>query len=144
MGRGICAGIFVTSMLIAGPATLDRAIAGTGAVQLTVSKAGFIVGVGGGSGVLKFHGKRYPLRIGGVSAGTIGIVQANVVGTVRNINRPQDIAGVYTAVSAGVALAGGAKVATLRNEKGVVLDLSGKQAGFELSLNLSGLTVSLE
>jgi hypothetical protein len=141
MHRKAFVGVIATAALLTAAVPSD---AGTGAVQFKVSKAGFIVGVGGGSGVLKFKGKFYPLRVGGVSAGTIGIAQANLVGRVRNINHPQDIAGVYTAVSAGVAVAGGAKAATLRNEKGVVIDLSGKQAGFELSLNLSGLTVSLE
>jgi hypothetical protein len=115
----------------------------TGTVQLTVNKVGFIVGVGGGSGTLNFKGKSYRLNIGGVSAGTIGIAGANLVGTATNLNSPADIEGVYSAVSAGVAVAGGAKGVALQNSKGVVLHLQGKQVGFEASLSLSGLTISL-
>jgi hypothetical protein len=46
-------------------------------------------------------------------------------------------------VGAGLAIAGGARVARLRNANGVVLELRGRQVGFEVSIDLSGMTVSL-
>ena len=118
--------------------------ADSGTVRITVGKAGFIVGVGGGSGVLHFKGKNYRLSVGGISAGTIGVARAELVGTARNLRTAEDIVGTYTAASASVAVAGGGKVATLKNSKGVVLELRGKQAGFELSFDLSGVAISLE
>ena len=54
-----------------------------------------------------------------------------------------DIAGVYTAAAAGVAVAGGRKVARLRNSKGVLLTLRGRQVGLEFALDLSGMEISL-
>ena len=48
------------------------AVAGTGSVHLRFVSAGFIVGIGGGEGRLTFNGHTYPLRIGGISIGTIG------------------------------------------------------------------------
>jgi len=120
------------------------ASADSGTVRLKVTKAGFIVGVGGGSGVLNFHGKNYRLSIGGVSAGTIGVAGADLVGTATNLHRASDIAGVYTAASASVAVAGGGKVVTLQNSNGVVLTLRGRQVGFEASLSLSGMTLSVD
>ena len=116
----------------------------SGAVRLTITKAGFIVGVGGGSGVLRFKGKDYRLRVGGISAGTIGVASADLVGTASNLRTAADIAGSYTAVGASVAVAGGAKTARLQNSNGVILVLRGAQVGLELSLNLSGVTISLE
>jgi len=116
----------------------------TGAVRLTITKAGFIVGVGGGSGVLRFKGKDYRLRVGGISAGTIGVASADLVGTASNLRTAADIAGSYTAVGASVAVAGGAKTARLQNSNGVILVLRGAQVGLELSLNLSGVSISLE
>jgi len=116
----------------------------TGAVRLTITKAGFIVGVGGGSGVLRFKGKDYRLRVGGISAGTIGVASADLVGTASNLRTAADIAGTYTAVGASVAVAGGAKTARLQNSNGVILVLRGAQVGLELSLNLSGVSISLE
>jgi len=118
--------------------------ADTGSVHFRINKVGFIVGVGGGTGVLTFKGKHYRLNIGGVSAGTIGIAGAELVGTATNLHHATDIAGTYSAISGGLAIAGGAKVVTLQNSKGVVLHLHGKQVGFEASLSLSGLTVSLQ
>jgi hypothetical protein len=118
--------------------------ADTGSVRLKVTKVGFIVGVGGGSGTLTFKGRNYRLSVGGVSAGTIGAAGADLVGTATNLRVAQDIAGTYSAASAGLAVAGGAKVVTLQNAKGVVLQLQGRQVGFEASLSLSGLTISLQ
>jgi len=44
------------------------ALAANGTINLTLYKAGFIVGGSGGSGTLTFEGKKYPVNIGGVSA----------------------------------------------------------------------------
>jgi hypothetical protein len=128
------------SMVVCAPAS---SYAETGSVRMKITKVGFIVGVGGGSGTLTFKGKSYRLSIGGVSAGTIGVAGADLVGTATNLRSAEDIAGSYSAASAGLAVAGGGKVATLQNAKGVVLQLQGKQVGFEASLSVSGLTVSL-
>jgi hypothetical protein len=92
---------------------------------------------------LTFRGHHYRLSIGGVSAGTIGVAGADLVGTASNLRTAADIAGSYSALSAGVAVAGGAKAVTLQNSNGVVLTLHGRQVGFEASLSLSGLTISL-
>jgi hypothetical protein len=129
----------IATVLQAGMASAE-----TGTVRIRIAKAGFIVGFGGGSGVLHFKGKDYRLRVDGVSAGTIGIAQADLVGTASNLRVPEDIAGTYSAVSAGLAIAGGGKTAQLQNAKGVVLQLRGQQVGFELSLNLSGVNITLQ
>jgi len=124
-------------------ASPSRSYADTGTVRITASKAGFIVGVGGGSGTLTFHGKTYPLRVGGISVGTIGVAKAELVGHAYRMHSPADIAGTYSAVSASLAVAGGAKTARLQNSKGVILELRGRQVGFEASLDLSGLEISM-
>ena len=114
-------------------------------IQFEVYKAGLIVGVSGGSGTLTFKGKDYPLSIGGVSLGaTIGASKADFVGDVFNLTAPEDIEGVYSGAKAGVAVAGGAKTAVLKNSKGVELKVSGEQMGLEFTLDLSGMQVSLK
>jgi len=116
-----------------------------GTIDLTLYKAGFIVGGSGGSGTLKFKGKQYPVDIGGVSLGaTIGASKAELIGEVYNLKNASDIEGTYSAVQAGVAVVGGGKVAELKNSKGVVLKVKGKQVGLELALDLSGMGVSLK
>jgi hypothetical protein len=115
----------------------------TGAVRLNIVKVGFIVGAGGGSGTLSYHGKTYRLSVGGVSLGSLGVASADLVGTASNLHRPSDIAGTYSAAGAGFTFVGGGQVATLQNEKGVVLTLQGRQVGFQASLGLAGMTISL-
>ena len=122
----------------------SQAQADAGRIHAKILKAGFIVGVGGGNGTLTYHGRKYPLRFGGISAGTIGVAGVELVGTASNLRSPADIAGAYSAVGAGIALVGGAKVARLQNANGVVIELHGVQVGLDLSLNLSGLTIAMK
>jgi hypothetical protein len=117
----------------------------SGTIAFTLYKAGFIVGGAGGEGTLKFKGKTYPVSIGGVSLGaTIGASKAELTGEVYNMKQPSDIEGTYSAGTASLAVAGGGKVAELKNSKGVVLKVQGKQIGLEAALDLSGMQVSLK
>ena len=118
--------------------------AATGTVHIEIAKAGFIVGVGGGRGTLVFNGRRYPLRVGGLSVGaTIGASKADLVGRAYNLRRASDIAGTYTAVGAGVAAGGGVSGIRLQNARGVVLELRGRNIGLEFNANVSGVEISL-
>lgn len=114
-------------------------------IAFDIFKAGFIVGGSGGSGTLTYQGKSYPLTIGGVSLGaTIGVSKAELIGEVYNLKSVNDITGTYTAAQAGFAVAGGNKVADLRNTKGVQLKVRGKQIGLALEADLSGLQLELK
>jgi hypothetical protein len=116
----------------------------TGSVTMHIASAGFIFGVTGGSGALTFRGRRYPLRIGGISAGAlIGVSATDLVGTASNLHSPGDIAGIYSAVGAGMSVAGGRSTAQLSNANGVRLRLHGRQVGFSFSIDLSGMSISL-
>ncbi len=82
--------------------------------------------------------------IGGVSWGLVfGASKADLVGRVSNIRYPSDVAGVYGAAGAGAAVGVGARAIVLRNEKGAVLELTGRQVGLIADLDLSGLAISL-
>jgi hypothetical protein len=125
-------------------ALTSQALAASGSIQFTVLKAGWFIGGSGGSGTLNFGGRSYPISIGGVSAGLVfGASETRFRGTVSNIRSPSDVAGVYGAVGAGGAVGRGAQVIRLRNEKGALLELSGRQAGLQINLDLSGLAISL-
>jgi hypothetical protein len=65
-------------------------------------------------------------------------------GTASNLQNAADLAGTYTATSASVAFVGGAKVAQLQNERGVIIQVSGVEIGLEASLNLGGMTISFQ
>jgi hypothetical protein len=64
-------------------------------------------------------------------------------GRVRNIFQPSDVAGVYGAAGAGLAVGAGARAIVLTNQKGAVLELSGTQVGLMANADLSGLAITM-
>jgi hypothetical protein len=137
-------GVILSGVGLATGAFVAPAEAATGQVALHIASAGFIFGLSGGSGTLTFRGSRYPLSIGGIRAGAlIGISAADLVGTASNLHAPGDIAGIYSAVGAGLSVAGGRTAAQLSNANGVVLRLRGRQIGFSFSIDLAGMSISL-
>ncbi|NVO12531.1 MAG: hypothetical protein HXX10_00685 [Rhodoplanes sp.] len=119
--------------------------ADSGSISLTIYKGGWFIGGSGGGGTLTFQGRKYRLSIGGLSAGLVfGASKANLHGRVSNIGRPSDVAGVYGAAGAGGAIGPGAQAIVLRNQKGAVLELQGRQVGLIANLDLSGMALSLK
>jgi hypothetical protein len=117
----------------------------TGQVAVVFTKGGFIVGVGGGEGVLVLRGKRYPFTVSGMSVGfTIGASTAKFVGRALNLRGPASIEGAYSAIGASGALAAGAGGVQLQNANGVILQLSGPKVGVELSAAVAGVNIRLK
>ena len=131
------------AMIAAVVVIVSPAQAGTGTVHLRIVKGGLIIGGGGGDGTLTFNGRTFPLRISGVGIGTIGIAETRLYGTASNLHSAGDIVGTYSVAGAGLAVGGGGSVATLRNERGVLLRLQGTQVGFQASLGFGGMTISM-
>jgi len=116
-----------------------------GTVSLVIYKAGWIIGGSGGNGVLNFQGRRYALSTGGVDYGLVfGGSKTVLRGRVSNIFRASDVAGVYGAAGAGIAVGSGARAIVLTNQKGAVLELSGQQTGPMANADLSGLAITLK
>jgi hypothetical protein len=120
-------------------------LAETGAVSVVFTKGGFIVGVGGGRGVLTFRGKHYPFTVSGMSVGfTIGASTTKFVGRALNLRSPGDLAGSYAAGGAGGAIAAGVGGVQLQNANGVILQLSGPKIGAEVSAAVGGVTITMQ
>lgn len=131
--------VAAVSLAAAAPARAD-----SGTVRINVIKGGWFIGASGGSGTLYFRGRAYPLSIGGLSAGLVfGASQTYLSGRVSNIFRPSDVAGVYGAGGAGAAVGRGVSAIALTNEKGAVLQLTGRQTGLMVNADLSGLAISM-
>ena len=128
-----------------GFALSSAAHADSGTVRLTIYKGGWFIGGSGGSGTLTFRGRTYPLSVGGIDAGLVfGGSKTVLRGRVRNINRPSDVAGVYGAAGAGLAIGGGARAIVLSNQKGAILEMTGRQFGLMANADLSGLAITLK
>jgi len=126
-----------------GLATPSHAITGT--VRVTVAKVGFIVGAGGGKGILSFRHRNYPFTVQGLSVGlTAGASINRLVGRAEYISELGDFAGTYSVVGAGGALVGGVGGVQLRNDKGVTITLQGPKGGVEVSANITKVVITLD
>lgn len=135
----------IALIALTGFALTNAARAESGSISFRVVKAGFVIGGSAGSGTLYFHGKRYPLSIGGLSYGfTFGASAINFHGTVSNIRRPSDVAGVYAAGGIGAAVGRGAGAIVLTNQNGAVLSLTGHETGLIVAADLNGLAVTVK
>jgi hypothetical protein len=135
--------VAATLAVAAGFSSASRAE--TGQVAVVFTKGGFIVGVGGGEGVLVYRGHKYPFTVSGMSVGfTIGASTTKFVGRALNLKGPQSIEGSYAAGGAGGAVAAGAGAVQLQNGNGVILQLSGPKIGAEVSAAVGGVTIRLK
>ena len=139
-----CRAMLMALLAVVAVAASTAARADSGTIRISVLKGGWFIGASGGSGTLYFHGRQYPLSIGGLDLGLVfGASQTYLSGLVTNIYRPSDVAGVYGAGGAGAAVGRGVRAIVLTNDKGAVLQLSGRQTGLMVNADLSGLAISL-
>src|ERR1700753_1952724 len=99
--------VALLALFACGAASPSRAE--TGAVRVVFTKGGFIVGVGGGEGVLLFRGHRYPFTVSGMSVCLpICASTTRMSGRALHLRTASDIQGSYSVIGAGGALAAGA------------------------------------
>jgi hypothetical protein len=133
------------TMLVASIGAATPSMAITGTVRVTVAKAGFVVGGGGGRGLLTFRHRNYPFTVQGLSLGfTAGASVNKLVGRAEYMNELRDFAGTYSVVGAGAALFGGIGAVQLKNDKGVIITLQGPKGGLEVSANVTKVVITLD
>lgn len=136
--------VAVAAIATAAISLATAAHADSGSIRFSVYKAAFFVGGSGGEGTLTFHGRKYPISIGGISGGlAFGASKTYFQGKVRNIRRASDATGVFGAAGGGGALGRGAQLIVMTNDKGARLELTGRQVGLQVNADLSGLAISL-
>ena len=119
-----------------------EAISGTVSIDLTSVAAG--VGASWGSGVLRYQGKTYRFSVTGLTVGDVGFSTISAVGNVYHLYRPSDLAGNYAAVGAGIAVAGGVGGVSMKNQKGVLIQLYSVQQGVQLTIGPQGFNIELK
>ena len=137
----VCALAACTPNPPAPPSTANLA-ANKGAV--TFSGGAFAVGIGfqWGNGTLTYQGQQYPFKLNGLSVIDVGATGVSGSGKVRNLySSPISVA--TCAASAGVTVAGGGAVSTLRNQNGVVIDAVSTAQGGRLTLAPGGVSITL-
>ena len=131
-----------TAFLVAAPVLANAQTTGT--ISFSVNNQGFIIGTAGGSGVLVFKGKEYPLRVDSINALTIGGSRSVLTGTVSNLRTAADIEGSYQAVGVAAAWRSGGRDVRLRSDKGVILRVRGTEVGYEASAGFGRVTIALQ
>jgi hypothetical protein len=102
------------------------------------------IGLSWGEGVLTFEGQRHSFSVTGLSLVDLGIAKLISEGAVSNLEDLSQFEGYYAAVEAGAAAGVGASVLTMRNEHGVVIQLSSGVEGVALALGPQGFRITLD
>jgi hypothetical protein len=113
-------------------------------VKLTSGSVAVGVGYSWGSGVLIYKGKKHPFTIDGVSVGDVGASKATTSGNVYHLKSLTDFEGNYTAASAGATLGGGGSATTMKNQNGVVINLTSTTRGLKLKLAAEGVKIAFK
>ena len=143
--KGLRSGFIALTALAGASLVASAAWADSGSMSINIVKGGFFIGASAGSGTLTFHGRHYPLDIGGISGGLVfGGAKVTFWGTVSHISRPSDVTGIYAAAGAGAAGVRGKGVIVLTNEKGAVLELHGNQTGLMVNADISGMGITVK
>jgi hypothetical protein len=116
----------------------------SGTVTVTATSVAAGIGWSWGSGTLTtLDGSQHQFKVGGLDVVAVGIKQATGVGNVYNLKKLEDFEGKYVKAAAGIAVGGGAGATSMRNDKGVVINLTGVGQGVDIRLAVSGMDVTL-
>ena len=110
-------------------------------IQLSGGTVAAGIGYSWASGTLIYKGKHYPISVDGLSVGSVGAESATATGKVYHLKSVSDFDGTYASVGAGATVGGGAAVATMKNQNGVVVDLGSTARGLKFNLSASGVNM---
>ena len=102
------------------------------------------IGINWGAGTLTYKGKDYPFTVKGLSVMEVGVSKATAKGEVYHLTTVADFAGKYAALEGGFSLGKGASDITMKNTKGVVINLSAATEGIQLTLGGKGLSITFQ
>ena len=112
-------------------------------VTLTEGSVAAGSGFSWGKGTLAYQGKKYPLKVEGLSVGEVGVNRATALGSVYKLAKLADFDGNYVAGGAEATIGGGAGVTAMKNQNGVTIELKSTTQGASLKLAAEGLKLSV-
>jgi hypothetical protein len=125
-----------------GVAAADDKPSGTVTIESTSVALG--VGVSWGDGKLHYKNKTHAFSVKGISVVDVGVSKVSARGKVFHLKKLEDFAGTFVAAQAGATVGGGMSVVALRNQNGVVLELTSTQTGVKFTLAGEGIEVKLK
>ncbi|RUQ29764.1 MAG: DUF1134 domain-containing protein [Candidatus Competibacteraceae bacterium] len=138
--------LLALTLLVSGLALAAGVKQPVGKVSIAEKQFGLLLGGSTGSGTLTFHGRKYPFKLKGLSAGlNVGVSKMSAAGEVYDLKMISQFPGTFTKMEASVALGGGVGGLRLQNENGVIMNLRSRTKGLDLNLgNVTGVTVTME
>ncbi len=138
--------LLALTLLVSGLALAAGAKQPVGKVSIAEKQFGLLLGGSTGSGTLTFHGRKYPFKLKGLSAGlNVGVSKMSAAGEVYDLKMISQFPGTFTKMEASVALGGGVGGLRLQNENGVIMNLRSRTKGLDLNLgNVTGVTVTMK
>ncbi len=111
---------------------------------ITIDDVSQAIGVGPiwGQGVITYGDKTHLFKVKGFEKFAVGREKLAVKGDVYHLKKLDDMAGKYRkADPAGFTFIKGQKDLVIQNDKGVVINIKGKEHGLKLDLVKDGLTI---
>ncbi|MEA3412878.1 MAG: hypothetical protein U9R74_15265 [Pseudomonadota bacterium] len=116
--------------------------------EVTLESKAVALGIGyewGHGKLTLYDGSVHEFKVKGLSVLDVGISSIKASGQVFKLTDPKDFAGTYVAGAAGAALGKkGGSAMTLKNTKGVVMQLKSEQEGARLTLAAEGISIKLK
>jgi hypothetical protein len=144
MNRSTFVSALGAAILLAATSAPPALAAPNASITFHGGSAAFIVGGRWGSGELRYRGRRYPLDVGGLSIGAIGVTSYNLAGEVYHLRRVSDIEGTYAAMDASATAGRGAGILDMSNGAGVEIRAQSNTAGLKLSFAPGGVVIKLK
>ena len=136
--------IAIITFSLASPRRTSAQDVPSATIELSGGSVAAGVGYTWGSGEVIFEGERHRIKASGLSVVQVGVSRYTASGSVYHMTKLSDIEGIYTALSAGAAVGGGASAIAMKNSKGVLIQMASMHQGVNLSLSAKGLDVSLK
>jgi len=116
----------------------------SGTITVTATSVAVGIGWSWGSGTLTMlNGSEHRFKVSGLDVVAVGIKQATGVGNVYKLKKLEDVEGKYVKATVGAVVGGGAGATSMRNDKGVVINLTSVGQGIDFRLAVSGMDVTL-
>lgn len=136
--------VLAIAVIAAGPARAEDDKVPDATLTLTEGTVAAGIGWSWGNGTLSYKGQTYKVKIDGLSVAEVGITKATASGSVYNLKSIDDFDGVYAAAGAEGTAGKGAGVSSLRNSKGVVINLKSETKGANIKIAAEGLKLKVQ
>ena len=146
MDRILLGLLIAGSLLLVSNISSDAAQTPDGTVKITRRSVSEGIGLTWGEGVLTYKGKDYPFNFhagGRLRDVDVKATAAEISGQVFNLKNVEDFSGNYKSAE-GEKPAGGGTRATIKNQKGVVVNLMSTVEGRKFTVAREGMDIEFK